>query len=86
MEIRCFCPHCGQAFKMEINDQAQQPVKEPKADGRRNVSEEVRRQRAEHMRALRAQGIGGRPKGSKNKATRSDAGLARGAGHAEGQP
>lgn len=74
MQIKCFCPHCGQMFTMESPDGA---IGE--APKRRNVSAEEREKRAERMRALRAQGIGGRPKGAKNRSTRSDAGKARGA-------
>ena len=43
-------------------------------------SEEERAKRAERMRALRAQGIGGRPKGVKETKHRSTFGKARKAG------
>lgn len=79
MQIKCFCPHCGQMFTMEAPEGAQVEGAAGEAPKRRNVSEEERAKRAERMRALRAQGIGGRPKGAKNRAPRSDAGKARGA-------
>lgn len=43
----------------------------------RNVSEEVRRARAERMKEMRANGIGGRPKGVKETRHRSTFGVAR---------
>ena len=43
-------------------------VKEPERPRQKKAfSEEERAKRAERMRALRAQGIGGRPKGVKEK-------------------
>jgi len=73
MEIRCFCPKCGQEFTMEV-DEPERP-RQKKA-----FSEEERAKRAERMRALRAQGIGGRPKGVKETKHRSTFGKARKAG------
>lgn len=71
MEIRCFCPKCGQEFTMDVKE----PEK-PKQK-KRSVSEEERARRAERMREMRAQGIGGRPKGVKEKAHRSTWGVPR---------
>jgi len=71
MEIRCFCPHCGQAFAMEVD--APRATEKKK----RNMSDEERALRAERMRTMRANGIGGRPKGSKNSHPRADKGQAR---------
>lgn len=73
MEIRCFCPHCGQEFSITVQEQEKAKT-EPK---KRNVSEEVRAAAAERMRAMRAQGIGGRPKGVKEAGHRSTWGKAR---------
>ena len=73
MEIKCFCPHCGQEFSITVQDQGSAPARR---EGR-NVSEDERQKRAERMRAMRAQGIGGRPKGSKNSHPRADKGMAR---------
>jgi len=70
MEIRCFCPKCGQEFTMD--------VKEPERPKQKKAfSEEELAKRAERMRALRAQGIGGRPKGVKETRHRSTFGVAR---------
>lgn len=70
MEIRCFCPHCGQEFAMD--------VKEPERPRQKKAfSDEERARRAERMREMRAQGIGGRPKGVKEKAHRSTYGVPR---------
>lgn len=44
---------------------------------KRDVPEEVRRQRSERMKALRAAGVGGRPKGVKEARHRSTYGVAR---------
>lgn len=56
-------------------------VKEPERPRqKRAFSEEERAKRAERMRALRAQGIGGRPKGVKETKHRSTFGKARKAG------
>lgn len=74
MEVRCFCPKCGQEFTMTVQDA---PGAAPK---KRNMSEEERAKRAERMRALRAKGIGGRPKGVKETKHRSTFGKARKAG------
>ena len=70
MEIRCTCPYCAKGFTIEI-----EAPERPKT--RREVSEEERARRAERMRALRAQGIGGRPKGIKETRHRSSFGVAR---------
>ena len=70
MEIKCFCPHCGKSFTVDIDVPEAAPKK-------RNMSEEERRKRAERMREMRLQGIGGRPKGSKNKGPRPDKGVPR---------
>lgn len=91
MEMKCTCPYCAKSFTIEV-EAAQAPKK-----GRKAFTEEERAKRAERMRAMRAQGIGGRTKGSRNKAPRPDKGVARGARkeqdpnvewveHAEGQP
>lgn len=70
MEIKCTCPYCAKGFAIEID-----APERPKT--RRDVPEEERARRAERMRALRAQGIGGRPKGVKEKAHRSTYGVPR---------
>lgn len=70
MEIKCTCPYCAKGFTIEID-----APERPKT--RRDVTEEERARRAERMRALRAQGIGGRPKGVKEKAHRSTYGVPR---------
>lgn len=63
--MKCQCPYCLAEFEVK-----------PKC----NVSDEVREKRREHMAALRAAGIGGRPKGSKNRKERSDKGVKRNGG------
>ena len=70
MEIKCTCPYCAKGFTIEIDEFKQEKTK-------REVSEEVRRQRSERMKALRAAGIGGRPKGIKETRHRSTFGIAR---------
>ena len=70
MEIRCTCPYCSKGFTIEID-----APERPKT--RREVPEEVRRERSERMKAMRAAGIGGRPKGIKETRHRSSFGVAR---------
>ena len=70
MEIRCTCPYCAKGFTIEIDEPKREKTK-------RAVPEEVRRQRSERMRALRAAGIGGRPKGIKETRHRSTFGVPR---------
>lgn len=70
MEIKCTCPYCSKAFSIEV-DEPERPRQ------RKAFSEEERAKRSERMRALRAQGIGGRPKGVKEKAHRSTYGVPR---------
>lgn len=77
MEIRCFCPHCGQEFTMD--------VKEPERPRQKKAfSEEERAKRSERMKAMRAAGIGGRPKGVKEKSHRSTYGVPRKKAHVDG--
>lgn len=76
MEVKCTCPYCAGVFTINVNE----PEKPRK---KRNVSEETRAKRAEHMRQLRAQGIGGRPKGVKETKHRSTFGKARGGENGE---
>lgn len=71
MEIKCTCPYCTGLFTVTIDDP--RPVK-----GKKNYSEEERRRRSERMKEMRARGIGGRPKGIKEKGHRSTYGRARG--------
>lgn len=70
MQIKCFCPKCGQEFTMVI-------AKPERPKQKKSFSEEERAKRAERMRALRAAGIGGRPKGVKETKHRSTFGKAR---------
>ena len=70
MEIRCTCPYCSKGFTIEI-EESQRPKQ------RKAFSEEERARRAERMREMRARGIGGRPKGVKEKAHRSTYGVPR---------
>lgn len=60
MKILINCPGCGLVHEVEIPDAMIRPKE------RRTISEETRKARAERMRQLRAQGIGGRPKGAKD--------------------
>jgi hypothetical protein len=77
MEVRCTCPYCAGSFTIEVKE----PEAPEKPKQKRNVSEEARAQRAERMRQMRLAGIGGRPKGSKNKQPRKDKGVERGGRH-----
>ena len=77
MEIRCFCPKCGQEFTMDVKEPERPRQKRSVPRQKKAFSEEERARRAERMRALRAQGIGGRPKGVKEKAHRSTYGVPR---------
>ena len=70
MEIRCTCPYCSKGFTIEI-EEPERP-KQKKA-----FSEEERAKRSERMKAMRAAGIGGRPKGIKETRHRSTFGVPR---------
>lgn len=70
IEVTCPCG-CGHTFSVDVK-------------GRKGYSEEERARRAERMRLMRAEGIGGKPKGAvtRNRSTaprktRSDKGVAR---------
>ena len=69
MEVKCTCPYCSKGFTIEVDATRTKQV--------RNVSDATRKQRAERMREMRLNGIGGRPKGSRNSHPRSDKGVAR---------
>lgn len=69
MEVKCTCPYCSKNFTID--------VVAPETR-KRVMSDEERAQRAERMRQMRLAGIGGRPKGSKNKFPRKDKGIKRG--------
>ena len=78
-EMTVNCPDCGRVFVVRV------PVDMlPKQKGKkRAVSEEERQARAERMRSMRLNGIGGRPKGIKETRHRSTFGMSRkGAGDA----
>lgn len=70
MEVKCTCPYCAKGFTIEVDVPTREKAK-------REVPEEVRRQRSERMKAMRAAGIGGRPKGVKEKGHRSTWGVPR---------
>lgn len=70
MEVKCTCPYCSRGFTIEI-EEPQRPKQI------KTFSEEELRRRSERMKAMRAAGIGGRPKGVKEKAHRSTYGVPR---------
>lgn len=70
MEIKCTCPYCAKGFTIEVEE-----PKRPRQT--KSFSEEERAKRSERMRALRAAGIGGRPKGIKETRHRSTFGVPR---------
>lgn len=63
--MKCQCPFCLAEFEVKP---------------RHNMSDEERAKRGARLAALRAAGIGGRPKGSKNRKERSDKGVKRNGG------